>query len=57
MDLLSLAPDIQEEILNLPRFRGGRDPIREKMARPIAAVPDWREQPAMWGQVKARDMD
>ena len=39
MNLLHLAPDIQEEILFLPRSRGGRDPIGEKAVRPIAAVP------------------
>ena len=52
MNLLHLAPDIQEEILFLPRTRGGRDPIREKMVRPIAAVPDWRKQRGMWRGLK-----
>jgi hypothetical protein len=52
MNLLHLAPDIQEAILNLPDSRGGRDPIREKMVRPISSVPDWRKQRAMW-----RDLD
>ena len=31
MNLLNLAPDIQEAILNLPRSGGGRNPIRERM--------------------------
>jgi hypothetical protein len=48
MSLLLLAPDIQEEILFLPRSDGGRDPIREKAVRPIASVPDWRKQRVMW---------
>ena len=48
MSLALLAPDIQEEILYLPRVDGHRDPIREKMVRPIAAVPDWRKQRVMW---------
>jgi hypothetical protein len=48
MSLLLLAPDIQEEILFLPRSGGGRDPIREKAVRPIASVPDWRKQRVMW---------
>lgn len=47
MNLLLLAPDIQEEILFLPRTRSGRDPIREIMLRPIAAVLDWRKQRRM----------
>lgn len=52
MSLLNLAPDIQEELLNLPRSRGGRDPIREKMVRPIAAVPDWGRQRGMWALLR-----
>jgi len=53
MSLLLLAPDIQEEILFLPRSSGGRDPIREKAVRPIASVPDWRKQRVMWRDLKA----
>ncbi len=53
MNLLLLAPDIQEEILFLPRSHGGRDPIREKAVRPIASVPDWRKQRAMWRDLKS----
>lgn len=48
MSLLHLAPDIQEQLLGLPRAKGGRDTVREKMVRPIAAVPDWRRQRAAW---------
>ena len=40
MNLLHLAPDIQEEILFLPRTEGGRAPIRQRMVRPIAAILD-----------------
>lgn len=54
MSLLHLAPDIQEAILELPRTRGGRDPIREKMVRAIAAVPDWRRQRTLWTALAAR---
>ena len=48
MNLLNLAPDIQEEILFLPPIESGRDPIRELQLRPITAVPDWRKQRQMW---------
>jgi len=48
MNLLNLAPDIQEELLFLPRTVKGRDPIREHHLRPIAAVLDWRKQRRMW---------
>ena len=57
MSLLHLAPDIQHEILNLPRSNGGRDPIREKMIRPIANIPDWRKQRTMWGGLKRLILD
>ena len=53
MGLLHLAPDIQEEILCLPRSKGGQDLIREKMVRPIAAVPDWRKQRPLWAAVRS----
>ena len=53
MSLLLLAPDIQEEILFLPRSSGGRAPIREKAVRPIAVVPDFRKQRVMWRDLKA----
>jgi len=48
MNLLQLAPDIQEAILFLPRTTRGRDSIREIMVRPIAAEPDWRQQRRLW---------
>ena len=48
MNLLNLAPDIQEEIMFLPRTGRGRDPITEKHLRPVAAVLDWRKQRARW---------
>lgn len=48
MNLLNLAPDIQGEILFLPRTVKGRDPIRERDVRPIAAVLHWNRQRKMW---------
>ena len=53
MNLLLLAPDIQEEILFLPGTQSGRDPIREIMVRPIAAVLDWRKQRKIWTELLA----
>ncbi len=44
MNLLHLAPDIQEAILDLPPVAEGRDPITERDVRPIAAETDWRRQ-------------
>ena len=53
MNLLCLAPDIQEAILFLPPVESGRDPIRELQLRPITIVPDWRKQRRMWRTVRA----
>jgi hypothetical protein len=48
MALLHLAPDIQEEILFLPRTVAGRDPITERHVRSIAAVSLWPRQRRLW---------
>lgn len=48
MNLLYLAPDLQEEILFLPTFDRGRNPLTEKQLRPIAATPSWNKQRQMW---------
>lgn len=53
MNLLCLAPNIQEELLFLPPVQSGRDPIKELMLRPIAATPDWRKQRKMWKECVA----
>ncbi|MBX3382176.1 MAG: hypothetical protein KF864_01570 [Phycisphaeraceae bacterium] len=52
MNLLHLAPDIQEQILFLPPVESGRDPIHERMLRPIAGLPCWREQRRNWAKVQ-----
>jgi len=52
ISLLNLAPDIQEELLFLPRTTQGRDPISERELRPICAVADWRRQRRLWRQLQ-----
>jgi hypothetical protein len=52
MNLLNLAPDIQEDILFLPNTTKGRDPILERDLRPVAAVPHWSRQRKMWVQMR-----
>jgi len=52
MNLLNLAPDIQEDILFLPPVESGRDPIRELQLRSITLVPDWRKQRRMWRELR-----
>jgi hypothetical protein len=44
MNLLHLAPDIQEHLLFLPRQCGQRDSITERHLRPVVQLVDWVEQ-------------
>jgi hypothetical protein len=44
MNLLNLAPDIQEEILFLPLVEHGRDQLKDWQVRPVAAETLWRYQ-------------
>ncbi len=53
MNLLLLAPDIQEEILFLPPVRSGSDPVMEWEVRPIAAMVGWRQQRRIWMRLVA----
>jgi site-specific DNA recombinase len=48
MNLLNLAPDIQEKILFLPRVKGGRDPFTIRHLQPIATETDWQKQRGLW---------
>jgi hypothetical protein len=48
MNLGLLAPDIQEQLLFLPRIVGGRDPVYLRDLQPIAAEPSWARQRRMW---------
>lgn len=53
-NLLNLAPDIQEQILNLPPAAGDRDAVPERLVRPITTRPDWGEQRKLWGRMVGR---
>lgn len=48
MNLLNLAPDIQEELLLLPPIHSGKDKVTERSLRDITAKMDWREQRKQW---------
>jgi hypothetical protein len=48
MNLLCLAPDLQEALLFLPRVRSGRDPLHLRQLQPIAATFDWQHQRRRW---------
>ena len=51
MNLLCLAPDIQEALLFLPRTLSGRDPIRERHVRLIYKLLDWDAQSVLWARL------
>jgi hypothetical protein len=48
MNLLLLAPDIQENLLFLPPTKQGRDPVSERSIRTVAATHNWRRQRTLW---------
>jgi hypothetical protein len=48
MNLLHLAPDLQEALLFLPPTQRGRDAILLADLLPIAAAFDWRKQRRLW---------
>ncbi|MBL9030184.1 MAG: hypothetical protein JNM80_00575 [Phycisphaerae bacterium] len=54
MNLLHLAPDIQEEILFLPLVEEGRDPIHEHMLRDVTRTLEWRKQRRAWISTRNR---
>jgi hypothetical protein len=51
MNLLHLAPDIQEELLNLPPVAEGRDPVTERDLRDVVSDANWASQRQLWVQV------
>lgn len=53
MNLLLLAPDIQEAVLFLPRTRTGQDRIHLRQLQAIALTPAWRNQQKMWQDLQA----
>ncbi len=51
LNLLSLAPAIQEEVLFLPPTLRGRDPVILRDLLPIAAERDWKIQKKLWREL------
>jgi hypothetical protein len=54
MNLINLAPDIQEALLYLSPTESGRGVIREWQVRPIAAQPLWSAQRRTWWRLVGR---
>jgi hypothetical protein len=48
MNLLCLAPDIQEELLFPPLVQEGRGVAWERRVRKVVGQLDWAEQRGMW---------
>ncbi len=57
MNLLHLAPDIQEELLYLPLIAEGRDPINEKHLRQICRLLSFASQRQKWVKLKQGNQD
>ena len=54
MNLLNLAPDIQEAIVFLPAVERGGDPVILAELQPIAAEMDWARQRKAWRRLVGR---
>ncbi len=53
VNLLNLAPDLQEAILFLPRVAGEQEAISEREVRVVTAEADWGRQREAWSRVAA----
>ncbi len=53
MNLLMLAPNIQQAILFLDKTERGRDAVTERELRPVAAEVGWGRQRRMWRSVQS----
>jgi hypothetical protein len=54
MNLLLLAPDIQEAILFLPKTIMGHDPIKLKHLQAVALEMDWGRQRERWETIQSQ---
>ena len=48
MNLLNLAPNIQEQIMYLPERTEGRETVAEGNLRPLVRIVSWRRQRKLW---------
>ncbi len=51
MNLRLLAPDLQEQLLNVPRIEQGKDSLCLRMFQTIALEPIWKNQREQWKQM------
>lgn len=52
VNLLNLAPDIQEALLFLPEVVGGKDVVTERGLRKIVVNVSWKKQRIVWRNAK-----
>jgi len=57
MDLTLLAPDLQREILGLPKRPRGEQTIKESDLRTVCRQPVWEDQRVLWEKLKERAGD
>lgn len=58
MNLLNLAPNIQEEVLFFPAPMSGRDPILLRELQPVALQLHWPAQRQLWRRLlRAKKID
>lgn len=55
MNLLHLAPDIQEAILDLPRTTNGHDHVSERQLRKITKEFCWSAQRMLWQTLRNQE--
>lgn len=54
LDLTLLAPDVQEQVLELEAV-DGREPLRERRLRAVVAAGTWPQQRAAWARLMVWD--
>ena len=52
MNLLHLAPDLQEELLFIAPTTNGREHVHERAMRPLCAETSWPRQRRLWVSMK-----
>jgi hypothetical protein len=55
MNLRLLAPDLQEQLLNVPRIEQGRDALGLRMFQTIALEPSWKNQREQGKQINGTE--
>jgi hypothetical protein len=52
LNLTLLAPDIQEDLLNLPQHDTGKAAVNEKQVRKMTGMINWQSQRVAWASFK-----